>query len=377
VKIIDRYVSNQIITTSLFAIVVLSVVLVLGNIFKQLAELLINHDAPMDLILSVIAYILPFSLTYTIPWGFLTTVMLVFGKMSAENELIALRSSGISIPRICVPIFAIALAFVGVCLYINLDVAPKAQQNMKEALYKLATHNPLSMFGSDRIIDQFPGRKIYVERNEGAQLYNLLVYEMNETFEPMRVIFAKHGMLQTDEENRRILLHIYDVRFEERDENDSSNLAKIRQGITMQETTTPISLEELYEKNKKRRSFSSLTVEELIDRVNQANPEAETPQQKAIVKSAALTEVNRRFSFSIACLAFTLFGVPLAITAHRKETSVGFAIALVVGFVYFFLITIADSARNNPRAHPELLVWAPNILFIAIGLVLFYRLSRR
>src|SRR3954453_23809099 len=124
-KILDRYVFGQVLVTSLFAIAVLSVVLVLGNIFKQLLELLVNHDAPFDLILSVIAYLLPFSLTFTIPWGFLTAVLLVFGKMSAENELIALRSSGVSIPRISVLVFVIGLGCVATCLWINLIVAPQ------------------------------------------------------------------------------------------------------------------------------------------------------------------------------------------------------------------------------------------------------------
>src|ERR1041384_3863804 len=108
-KLIDRYVSRQVFITGLFAVGVLSVVLVLGNVFKQLLELLVNHDAPLYAILSFIAYIIPFSLTFTIPWGFLTSVLLVFGKMSAENELIALRSSGVSIPRVSALVFVLAL----------------------------------------------------------------------------------------------------------------------------------------------------------------------------------------------------------------------------------------------------------------------------
>src|SRR4051812_34347763 len=136
-----------------------------------------NHDAPFDLILSVIAYLLPFSLTFTIPWGFLTAVLLVFGKMSAENEITALRSSGVSIPRVCVVVLIGAILSVGTCLYINLIVAPQAQVKMKDALYNIATNNPLAMFGGDRVIDQFPGYKIYVEKSHGADLENLLVYK--------------------------------------------------------------------------------------------------------------------------------------------------------------------------------------------------------
>src|SRR6186997_1755208 len=123
-KLLDRYVSRQVLVTSAFAVAILSVVLVLGNVFKQLLDLLVNHNVPLEFIVSFIGYILPFSLTFTIPWGFLTAVLLVFGKMSAENELIALRATGVSIPRICVPVLFFSLICVGICLWINVEVAP-------------------------------------------------------------------------------------------------------------------------------------------------------------------------------------------------------------------------------------------------------------
>ena len=378
-KILDRYVFRQVLVTSLFAVAVLSVVLVVGKLFKELLDLLVNHDAPLDLILSFIAYILPFSLTFTIPWGFLTAVLLVFGKMSAENELIALRSSGVSISRICVPVLALAFICVGVCLWINVDVAPRAQIKMKDALYNIATNNPLAMFGSDKVIEDFPGHKIYVERNEGAHLFNLLVYQMNESFEPIIVIHARRGLIEADRENKQLLLRIYDGRFEQRDETAPRDLMKIRQGITMAESTLAISLIELYEKNKKRKGPGSSTAKELLDRLDADSKAAASanPKQAAAERSSLKTEVNKRFSFSLASFAFALIGVPLAITAHRKETSMGFLLSLAVASAYFGIIIFAEMMRSNPRAHPELLIWLPNFIFIALGAVLFFRLSRR
>lgn len=369
-KIIDRYVTGQVLTTGFFAVGVLSVVLVLGNVFKQLLDLLVNHDAPFDLIISFILYILPFSLTFTIPWGFLTSVLLVFGKMSAENELIALRSSGVSIPRISIYVFVISCFCVGICLWINLDVAPNAQAKMKDALYNIAVSNPLAMFGSDKIIDEFPNRKIYVEKSEGAQLSNLLVYEMKPgEFDPIRVVYAAKGYLETDRAQQRLLLHIYDVRYEQRDQNAPTDLSKITEGITVQETTMPIGLQELYEKNKKRKGMSSQVAAELLDRIKQGGSE--------VMMSNARTELSKRFSFSLASLAFVLMGIPLAITAHRKETSVGFLLSLIVAFTYFCFILLADTMRNHPNLHPEFLVWSPNVLFIGLGIWLFKRLSGR
>lgn len=379
-KLIDRYVSRQVLYNAAFAVVVLSVVLVLGNALKKLFDVLVSHNAPLELILSVLWCFLSLSLTFTIPWGFLTAVLLVFGKLSAENELIALRANGVSVPRVCVPVFVIALALAGICLWINIDVAPRAQTKMKDALYDIATSNPLAMFGSDKIIEEFPGKKIYVERNEGRLLHNILVYEINKANEPVRVVHAQRGELNTDRANNQLLLHLYDTRFEERDNDAPENLTKIHQGISAQETTFPISLQELYEKNKRKKGLGAMTNRELIERIQeeQTLAVAKDDQKKAeSVRSAARTEVSKRYSFSLAALAFALIGVPLAITAHRRETSAGFMLSLVVAFVYFFFIIIADTVRNDPRLHPELLIWSPNVLFILLGAVLFYRLSRQ
>jgi lipopolysaccharide export system permease protein len=191
----------------------------------------------------------------------------------------------------------------------------------------------------------------------------------------MKVVFAKRGKLETDRENNRLLMHIYDARFEQRDDQNPTDLTKLRQGITMQQSTWPISLEELYQKNQKRRGLSSMTVGELMSRSPAL--EGKDAKKAAGERAATLTEVNKRFSFSLASLAFALIGVPLAITAHRKETSIGFLLSVVIAFVYFFFIILADTLRNKPGAHPELLVWAPNVLFLAIGAWLFVRLARR
>lgn len=379
-KILDRYVCRQVLSTSLFGVGILSVVLVLGQVFKSLLELLINHNAPLDLILSFIAYIVPFSLTFTIPWGFLTAILLVFGKMSAENELIALRSSGISIPRICVTVFLLAAVFAGICLWINIDVAPRAQVKMKDALSNIATNNPLAMFGSDKVINEFPGRKIYIEQNDGPELRNIVVYEMDEESFPIRVVFARRGVLKTDPEHGQLLLHLFDAQYEERNAEDPTNLMKISLGNTAKETTFPISLQELYDKAKKKKGLSTMTVSELKDRLKQNRSKIVAKgdeKQRASERSAAKTEVSKRFSFSLASFAFALIGVPLAITAHRKETTAGFLLSLVVAFVYFIFILIADALKENPKAHPELLIWLPNVLFIGLGLWLFYKLSRK
>ena len=364
-KLLDRYIGRQVFTSALFAVAVLSVVLVLGNAFKKLAELLISHDVPAELIFSLLAYILPFSLTFTIPWGFLTAVLLVFGKLSAENELIAFRANGVSIPRVTMSVFAMSIMLVGVCLWINVDVAPRAQQRMQEAFFNIATSNPLALFASDKVIDEFPGRKIYVERSEGKELFNLLVYELNDELLPKSIMHAQRGELVTDRESKQVLMKLFDARFEQRDDQAPQDLTKIKQGIIMKETVMAIPLQELYEKNKKKRGPSAMTIEELMKNPTVAG------------SPAAKTEVGRRVSSALASFAFALFAVPLAITAHRRETSIGFMLSVGIAFTYFFLMIAIGWMKDKAQLHPEMLIFLPNVIFIALGGWLFFRLSRR
>jgi lipopolysaccharide export LptBFGC system permease protein LptF len=367
-KLIDKFVSRELLVNVLFAIAVLSLVLVVGNIFRKLLPLLVNHDVPVEYLIAFIAYVFPFSLIFTIPWGLLTAILLVFGRLSADNELIALRSNGVSVPRVCISLAAIALVCTAICLWLTVQVAPATQKKLRSTIFDLATRDPMALFGSDQVIDEFPGRKIYVGKKEGNRLENITVFELNEHSMPMRVTFAHTGMLEADLENKRILMHLYNARYQQRDENAPADLHKIRDGINMAEGTLPISLDELYEKEKKRPSRSALSLQQLLEQLKSENTRE---------RSASRTEINKRFSFPFACIAFAIIGVPLGITAHRRETSVGFAVGLMVAVAYFLFVIIADTLRGNPKVHPELLIWIPNVLFIVLGAFLFRRLARQ
>jgi len=368
-KIIDRYISMSVIATAFFGVVVLSLVLVLGNLFKQLLDVLINNpDVPIATVLAFMALVLPFSLTFTIPWGFLTALLLVFGRISADNELIALKSNGVSVPRICIPVFVLAVVLSSICFWINIEVAPRAEQQMTKTIVNIATSNPTALFRADEVVDQFPDRRVYVGSKTGDRLRNLIVFELNENSEPTKMVYAKEGVLTADPANTRLLLRLFNARFEERDKQDPRELTKIRQGIEVTEGVFPISLEEFYKEYLSGRRLSSYTLPELLGYL---------PTIAGEEKLRATVELHKRFAASLACVAFALIAVPLGITAHRKETSVGFALSLVIAFTYFFFIIMADTFRGNPAAHPTVLIWVPNVLFITLGTVLFWRLSKK
>ncbi|MEO8205087.1 MAG: LptF/LptG family permease [Chthoniobacterales bacterium] len=367
-KILDRYVGKNIIVTSIFGVVVLSLVLILGKIFKEVLDLLINHDVPLKYVLAFFVYALPFSLTFTIPWGFLTAMLLIFGRMSADNELIALKANGISIPRICIPVFALSIVLTLFCFWVNIEVAPRAEQAIESMVLKMVTSNPTAMFAADEVVDQLPDKRVYVGGKTGNLLKNIMLFELDQRSNVKKVLYANEGLLTADMENNQLLLELRNARFEERDENDPQNVNKIRQGIVVSGGTFPISLQSLYDQNTVNRRIISYTLTELRERLSKVDP---------VERLITEVEINKRFSASLACFAFALIAIPMGITTHRKETSVGFALSLAIAFTYFFFIILANTFCNKPELHPSLLMWTPNILFIGLGSIMFWRLSRR
>ena len=137
----------------------------------------------------------------------------------------------------------------------------------------------------------------------------------------------------------------------------------------MREGVMPISLEELLRKARNSQRPTELTLDQLRDALEQSKDKEDD--------AAFRTEVSKRFSNAMAVFTFVLVGIPLAITAQRKETSVGIALSLVVAFSYFIIIVLTDNVKHKPNLHPEYLIWLPNFVYLTLGGTLFFRLARR
>lgn len=373
-NIIDRYIGKQVLLATFFAVLVLSVVLVLGNIFKELLTQLVERpDISIGFVIKFMLYILPFSLSLTIPWGFLTAILLIFGRLSADNELVSLRMAGLSMFRICAPIAVLAGGLTLLCFWINMSVAPVMKQKLKVMLpnmiFNLAKNNPEGLFTHQQVMTDIPGHMVYAEKTEDG-LINFQMIKLDERKRPEVFVIAKKVKLVSEmvDGTPSVVMEMEDAYFELKSDPDPRNFTEV-QPYFADFAPMSISLDRLKKKKGKVKP-ETLKFGELMKELKGGGLDRGR-------RSSLRTEVSLRFSFSLACVTLALIAVPLGITAQRRETSIGFAMSLLVGITYFLLMTIAEMMRTKEHLFPHLLVWVPNLIFLGLGFYLFRRLSAK
>ena len=371
IRILDRYIGRQILSSTGVGVLVLSGVLVLGNLFRRLDELLGDANPPIEIIIKFAGLVLPFSLIFTIPWGLLSAILLVFGRMSADNELVSMRMAGISMTRLCAPVFLLAIVFSGACLYFNVALAPVAKDSMKRMFYDVVLDDPVALFQPGRTINALPGYRIHVGERDGNEFRNLRIVVI-EGRSAKHSIYAREATFDPSGGRDELIFELRDLVFQEL--TSGSDARAITYRSASQQLFIPLdSLRAATERVNESMKTNAVLHEELRSQRDSISG-AELDRVKL---SEIRTELHKRYSFSLACFTFALVGIPLGITAQRRETSTGFVLSLAVACLYFVFVIVADNMRAKPEAMPHLLMWLPNAVFLLVGSVLFWRLSRR
>jgi lipopolysaccharide export system permease protein len=373
--LIDRYISGSVLTATLYAVLVLSVVLVFGNVFKEALDLLINRDVPARYLLFFMACVLPFSLTFTVPWGFLTATLLILGRMSADHETVALRACGISLVRTFLPVIAAGIVLSLFCIWLNASVNPRAELAMRRSLADMARSNPDSLFVAGEIMDDFGGKKIYIQSKNQDWLSGVTLFEENEDGMPKTIVRATHGKVGVSPDRESLVLDLWNARVELRYSEAPEDISKIRYGTSARQMTASIPFGDLAG-GLLSRPLRTYTLPELMRFLSEDSSEG-SQGKPPHTRTGLVTEISKRFSLGFASLAFAIVAVPLGIVAQRRETSAGFGMSLAVAFSYFAFVELAHSLRDNAAAHPYFILWIPNILALLIGGWLLLRLDRR
>ena len=389
-RTLQFYLIRQVLATLVMTVLVFTFVLLLGNVLREILGLLVNRQANLWTVVQAIGLLIPFVLVFALPMGMLTATLLVFGRFSADNELTAMRASGVSLVALITPILLLSVALTGVCAVVNMQIAPQCRVAYKKLIARVGLARIEAFLPEKTFIKDFPGCVIYIAKVEGTNLTDILFYKLDKQGSIDYHIRASEGNLHVSRADRTVTVHLFDTWSIGRMEGSSNQPASYVYGAESEFVVTN-RLTELAEKPKlSEMTFPQLQdeMQELEQRVHAAGPIQKAPnermrqlmsefeQQREDMLLPIKVQIHRQVAFSFACIGFTLVGIPLGIRAHRRETTFGIAVALILVCIYYSFFILGQAMETRPEWFPHIILWAPNFLFQAIGAVLLWRANR-
>ena len=384
-KTLHNYLTRQVLASLLMTVTVFTFVLMLANVLRRILELLVSGEARFGLVVEVVGYLIPFVLIFALPMGLLTTMLLVFGRFSADQELTAARASGISLLSLITPVLLLSLLCCVLSAWINMEIGPRCDVASKNLISGLGGELVNMQLPEGQFIHNFPGYTFYTEKNNKGKLENVIVLKLENETNVSWTLTAPTGKLENNSTNKEIILYL----FQARGLTSSGYFMDFKDlAITNYYPTNDLSGK--YSKPK----LSDMTFWQLRDELAYREQELALPPTAATnsVESLAqlrvaatqredLTEpvrveMSRQIAFPFACFGFTLVGIPLGIRVHRRETNIGVAVALGLVLVYYSFIILAESLSTRAEFAPHLIIWLPNFIFQAVGAILLWRANR-
>lgn len=364
-RILPAYIRNSFAVTFLLTLLMVTFVICVMALFR-LSDLLAGGGSGM-LILLIFAYGMPQAFSFSIPISLLTAALLTFGKFSANGEITAMKACGISIWQIARPPLAIAFLMSVVCVLLNTDVVPNAKLSQRIALRHLGMENPLQLLEEGRFIRDFPGFTFYLGAKHRNAFTDVIIYQYGEDGK-VRNLRARRGIIGASADKTQLKIDLYDVRVD-----PISN--EIQGPGFFDHYPMTLDVSTLLQESKRSKRRSDMVLSELVDAANDPHatyPEV-TPDKVAEQSSVFLVEINKRLVLAISCLSFVLLGIPLGTTTHRRESSIGIAISLLLVFIFYLFTIVGESMASHAAIFPWLIPWIPVVASLAIGIMLFRR----
>lgn len=378
-NILDRHIFKSVLYTCLGAVGLLTFVLMIGNVVKELMGHVLAGQIDLMTFGRLLALLVPFAVTFALPMGILTGVLLTLGRLSADSEITAMRSSGIGLWRISRPIVILAVLSSSLAFYINHEAMPWARATYKRELSDAVRANPLSFIVPRTFIRNFPGVIVYVSDKKGAELEDLWLWQLDKEQRVVRQMHADKGRLSYNDATNTLILTLQKAQLEKRRDGTPEDFKEPSLIATFDETeAVSLPLDKMFSKNVVRTKLDFLPYTELLSEKQRLSvaPQGEKPEQK-IERARQITRIelviSERFNNALAVLSFALIGVPLGITVSRRETSANLGMALALALTYYILTTAIGWLSQKPELHPEYLFYFPNLLFLSLAILLFRR----
>ena len=362
IRILDRYIFFEVVKAAVFGICAFSAVFIGSGMLFKIARYITDYGASLSAVVKIFVYGLPGIIMWTFPMSMLLATLLTFGRLSSSSEITAMKSCGISFSRIAAPAIFLGL-IVSICaILFNEHVVPWANRSGNDVFYFEIQGNT-EMKSQDHIIVK------EINNNQIQRLVYAREYRAgDETLQGVTMQEFGEGGKLTHVENAAYaewrndvwVMHdgtIYDI-------SDSERTRTMR----FNQQILPVKASPMQIVREQKRP-DELTMNELKAQI-------EIMKTQYVNTAKLETELYQRVTVPMASLIFALIGVPLGLQPTRNSSSMGFAMSVIIIFIYYSIMTLSNALARGGIVEPFYAVWIPNVIGLIFGAILIRRASK-
>ena len=362
---IYKYILNEIWPTFLASLLVF-IFIVLAARMLNIAEWVINHGVGGLQVLKMILYLLPNMILFALPATTLMAVFIAFHRLSADNEIQALKSSGISLYQMLPPVVVVSLMTLIMAAFLGLVGSPWGSNSFKDLIFQIAQSKADLAIKERVFCEPFDGVTFYINSfssREGVMKDVFLVDRRDQAL--TNTIVAKEGRIFSHAKSKIITVHFFDGTIFMVDKN----LEDVRT-IEFNSYDLNIGLQDIMPAlSGRKKAPKEMFVGELIGTIKK---EAEGD----IEYNETVIELMERFAIPVAVFLMGIIGMPLGAQIRSGGRFVGIAVSLLVFLIYYMFLAGVRSIGETGTVSPFVGPWLPNLFLLLSCLYLLRRAGR-
>ncbi|HID94785.1 MAG TPA: YjgP/YjgQ family permease [Candidatus Latescibacteria bacterium] len=401
-RILYGYILKEHIGPFLFGFFVITFIFII-DLILQVMDLLLRKGIGIITTLELFSYNLAWMIALSVPMAILVACLMAFGRLSADNEIAAIKASGVSLYRLILPVLLVSTLIAILLVIFNNRILPESNHRARILMSAIYRKKPtLSLKDKEGVfINELPGYSILIDKVDEyhSKIYGITIYKREGKGYPV-AIRAKRGEVSFSNQEDRLTLILYDgeVHQIDRERPDTYIRTKFQKHVINifgvgerlyvadskyrgdREMSSKMMLEQVaqYRRQIKIHEEKTKKLRDLQDRRKAQRIQAHLNEIEILKRkiSKYLVEVHKKYSIPVACIVFVLVGAPLGIMGRRGGIVVGFGMSIGFFILYWAFLIGGEELADRLIIPPALAMWAPNVIIGAGGIYLIVHTVR-
>ncbi|MEM9163486.1 MAG: LptF/LptG family permease [Cyanobacteria bacterium P01_F01_bin.4] len=366
----DRYIAKELILPFLFGVGAFSSIGVSVGALFDLIRKVTESGLQVSLAMQIFVLRMPEFIVLAFPMSTLLATMMTFSRFSADSEMTALRSCGISVRRIIAPALALSIFVTGVTFVFNEVITPAANYRAKIMLDRALNSEDLPFKERNILYKEYQsaeddglkelGRLFYARRFDGTEMKGLTILDFSQTG-LSQIVSADSA---TWDFQRNLWQFNDGTIYAISPDGSFGHIVKFEE----QQLMLPRAPLDLASRNKDDDEMNIAEASEHLKLLRQSGDDPKIRLWEL--------RIQQKYAIPIVCVVFGIVGSAIGIRPHRTGRATSFGISVIIIFGYYIFSFITDAMGKVDILSPFLAAWLPPILGLAVGIGLVMRASK-